>query len=319
MVRLLSPIDELQDLSNNSVVTVARAVESLILAEARAQVAKGEPAKVQAALSRLADVLRQSQSLADLLGRRRAFLELDAARSAMQRSAARDRSIHYVQTPVVPRVPFQEAIDDLVSREPRLAESADLVAEVYTRRHGFALAESADLSITERVRKAIEKSLRLGLPEPKATEIVRQLGDFTRAYAQTAYRTNLNTAFTAGRFQQAADPEVAPVMPAFEYLAIRDSDVRRGRPQDQGENHLALDGLIAPTNSRIWNVYAPPNSWNCRCTIRLVSVFELTRRRIIRVIGQDVPDPRIPSAAAINPNFARGRPDLQLYFGITNR
>ena len=318
MVRLLNPADELQDLSNNSTVTVSRAVESLILARARAAVAKGDPAKVQAARSRLADVLRQSQALADLMGRRRALLELAAAKSTTQRSASPGDPIHYVETPVVPRVPFQEAIDDLVSREPRLADSAELVSEVYNRDHGFTLVRSADLSITERIRNSIAKSLRLGRPEPTAAEIVRQLGDFTTSYARTAYRTNLNTAFTAGRFQQAADPEIAPVMPAFEYLAVRDSDVRRGRVEDQGENHLALHGFIASTNSRTWNTYAPPNSWNCRCTLRLVSTFELARRGIIAEVGQSVPEPNVPVEAAINPNFARGRPDLQLYFGITN-
>jgi SPP1 gp7 family putative phage head morphogenesis protein len=321
MARLRNPADEFQDLSNNSVVTVSRAVEALILARARAQVGQGDPQKTQAARSRLADVLRQSQALADLMGRRRALLELDAAKSrAAKRSAVQHSNvIRYEQTPVVPRVPFQQAIEDLVSREPRLAASAELVAEVYTRDHGFALAQSADVAITERIQKAIARALRLGQPEPKATEIVRRLGDFTKAYAKTAYRTNLNTAFTAGRFQQAADPEVAPVMPAFEYMAIQDADVRRGRIEDQGENHLALHGFIAPTNSRTWNTYAPPNGYQCRCTLRLVSVFELMRRGIIDEPGQSVQEQSVPSGAAVHPDFSRSRPDLQLYFGIRNR
>ncbi len=317
MARLLNPSDELQDLSNNSAATVSRAVESLILARARQAVAQGDPQKTQAARSRLADVLRQSQSLADLMGRRRAVLEMERAEK-LKFSLTEGHAFIYAETPVKPGVPFLAAIEDLVSREPRLAESAELVTEVYSRRHGFALADSADIAITERIRNAIAKSLRIGQPEPTAAEIVRQLGNFTAAYAVTAYRTNLNTAFTAGRFQQAADPEIAPVMPAFEYLAVRDSDVRRGRVEDQGENHLALHGMIAATNSGIWNTYAPPNGYQCRCTIRLVSVFELTRRGIITQPGQSVPEPNVSSSAAIHPSFSDSRPDLKLYFGITN-
>ena len=319
MARLLNPSDELQDLSNNSTATVSRAIESLILARAREAVAQGDPNKTQAARSRLADVLRQSQSLADLMGRRRALLELDAAKSStMQLSAAQHGIVIYAQTPIAPGVPFLAAIEDLLSREPRLKESADLVAEVYSREHGFALVGFTDKSIVERIRNSIAESLRLGRPEPTAVEIVRQLGDFAKANAQTAYRTNLNTAFTAGRFQQAADPEIAPVMPAFEYLAVRDNDVRQGRVEDQGENHLALHGFIAATNSRTWNTYAPPNGYQCRCTLRLVSVFELMRRGIITEPGQSVPEQSVPAKAAIHPNFSNSRPDLQLYFGITN-
>ena len=101
---------------------------------------------------------------------------------------------------------------------------------------------------------------------PAASKVIQQLGDFTRSYANTVYRTNLNTAYTAGRFQQAQEPGVRTVLPAMERWEIMDSAVRRGRPIDgpkggTKENHAAAHGLVAATTDPIWNRVASPSGY----------------------------------------------------------
>lgn len=296
---VMTPENELLSLSDNSTASLERAIEALAIA-----IARGNGDERRRKLSTLADVIRFSQQLADLIGRRRVLLE---AREAEGKSAPR----LFAATPVIPNVPFSEAISDLIRRTPFLAGTAKEVAKVYSREHGFAVAKSAELSITERIQATIRRALKEGKPAPDTTEIIAKLGNFKRAYAETVYRTNLSTAYTAGRFRAASDPVVKLALPAFQYSAVKDSTVRRGRSEDSGENHLALDKMIAPTDWEGWNVYAPPNGYNCRCTLRLVSMFELRRAGLL-----PLRDPNVSSSASVNPLFAQGRPDFQLYLGV---
>ncbi len=133
------------------------------------------------------------------------------------------------------------------------------------------------------------------------------------AYSETIYRTNLNTAYNAGRIRQAQDPAIAAFHPAFRYDAISDSDVRRGRPEDNNENHLALDGVIAATNHPFWSVYSPPNGFNCRCSLQMLSVFQLER---MGIDPGNIPDPPAKFTASgagfVHPSF-RSNPANTLY------
>lgn len=264
------------------------------------------------ALDGLAEVLGETMALADLYGRRRVFLEVDAVeRTAYSTPPTFLDSwpvTSFAGTPLFPRVTFAEALKDLVGREPRLAPNAELVAELYSTRHAFALARSSELQITERVQKALADLVEQGVTQKKAEAVLQEIGPWTRAYADTVYRTNLNTAYTAGRFQQAADPDVAAVMPAFERFSVRDSNAR--------PNHRAAHGLIAATTDPIWDTAATPSGYGCRCNMRLVSRFELRRRGLLTDAGVVVPF-LPPTFGGYHPdkNFEMGRPDRRMYLG----
>lgn len=272
----------------------------------------------------LARSLRWAQAAADLLGRRRVRLESRSAKSAkVSRSLAHPHPRHYaVGDPgdiveSVPRVPFEDAIADLLDRMPVairdvLGPKAEQIAAVYSERHAFALAKVADERVTNRIQQILIRALERGVPTAKVVSRVMEEGeDFTDAYAETVVRTNLATAYSAGRFREAADPDIRDEFPAFEYQAISDSRVRQGRRQDGGENHLALDGFVARTTWGGWSTWAPPNGYACRCALRLVGLDELERRRIDLAAV-----PAVPSGASAHPNFTRGRPDHQLYLGV---
>jgi hypothetical protein len=244
-------------------------------------VAKGEES--YDAVDRLADEMAQTMALADLIGRRRLLLEADAADAEPE---ARDMAAF--ATDAVrgfPEVPFLEAIRDLVTREPRLADSAEEVARLYREQHAFAIATKVEQRVVERLQGILAQAARGGIDRVGAQRLIEEAGPFARGYAETVYRTNMATAYNAGRFQQARLPGVAKVIAAFERWEVMDSDVRRGRPEDHGENHAAVHGLVAAVNDPIWETHSAPGGYNCRGGQRFLSRKDVERLGLLRADG----------------------------------
>ena len=64
--------------------------------------------------------------------------------------AGRDASL-----PIGDSVNFDEAIESLISREPKLAIGWRAVSELYSKQHAFAAAKSVSQKLTERVQKTV--------------------------------------------------------------------------------------------------------------------------------------------------------------------
>lgn len=270
-----------------------------------------------------ANALRRTQEfiggiliLANLMGRKSTLAMYGKAESRNGSNLSIAPSIELAVAPKftnVPKVEFSEAINDILIREPKLMLGGwREVADLYATEHAFAMAHQADMKIVKRVQQAIAESIRKGNPIPKAAKeinaILNEVGDYTRAYSELVFRTNASTAFTAGQFQQAADPAVADLIMAFEFVAVEDADTR--------PNHLAANGLVAPTRDRIWNTFAPPIGHACRCGLIARDRFWLEAEGLIDRNGNV--RRRIPpnfSQARPDPGFGMGRPDRQLYAG----
>ena len=254
---ILSAQDELQKFLDRRMTLFETAFTNLLWAYRRGP-------EWNKAVFDLADLIQKTMILADLHGRRRVLLERDfvARRLARRFDNVHDRIGGAIpdRTPIVPSVPFEEAIDDLMTREPRLASSAGEVSRLYSTEKVFAMARSASMKLTERVQKAVTDLLSgkesSGLTENAILDLAKEYShEWTRSYAATVYRTNANTAYTLGRFEQAKDPDVAEVIPAFEFVSMDDE---RTRP-----NHHAANGLIAATNDVIWHSLKPPIGYQC--------------------------------------------------------
>ncbi|WP_054285939.1 phage minor head protein [Gulbenkiania mobilis] len=84
---------------------------------------------------------------------------------------------------------------------------------------------------------------------------------------QTIFRTNLQSAYMAGRYQeQLANADIRPY---WEYVTVLDS---RTRPA-----HRALAGRIFRYDDPFWRRFYPPNGWNCRCRVRTRSARDMER------------------------------------------
>lgn len=87
---------------------------------------------------------------------------------------------------------------------------------------------------------------------------------------ETIFRTNLQTAYMAGRYREMMDN--VQFRPWWQYVAIMDD---RTRP-----SHAALNGRVFRYDDPIWRYYYPPNGFNCRCRVRALSDRDLKNRDI---------------------------------------
>lgn len=267
------------------------------------RVANGESR--EDALERVRVLLVRAMVLADLLGRAALLRRLDEIRGGAK-FAEEGPSL------LMPDVEFVAALEDIVTREPRLARTAGEVAEVYASRHGFAAARAVESEVTARVQRAVSDVLRSGSTRDVASKAIASMTEWTRAYAETVYTTNVTTAFSAGRIREGMDEGVIEELPAWRFITAGDADVRARKD----ENHAAARGLVADKRDPVWQRAMPPCGYDCRCGVEDVGVDELRAMGLLDASGV-VRRLEPPGFAAFkpNPNFGHGRPDLRVYGG----
>ncbi len=171
----------------------------------------------------------------------------------------------------------------------------------------FTVAKVAKLDILEDIRAAVQQALDEGRTERwfrkdlepvlrkkgwwgKRVDVdpatgqaqLYQAGSYRRL--QTIFRTNLQTAYMAGR-QKQFDAQAARA-PYVQYIAVMDSVTRPA--------HAALNGKVFRLDDPAWSVIAPPNGFNCRCRARNLSDRELARRGLraeseAQIVERDYP------------------------------
>lgn len=115
------------------------------------------------------------------------------------------------------------------------------------------------------------------------------------------FRTNLQTAYNVGAYQQMTAPAVLAARPYWQYDAVDDGRTR--------ENHLALDGAVYPADSPIWDSIYPPNGFRCRCAVSSLSQREVDRRGL--KVETDPPLVQPDTGFATNPAKIPFKPDLE--------
>jgi SPP1 gp7 family putative phage head morphogenesis protein len=154
----------------------------------------------------------------------------------------------------------------------------------------FTVAKATRLDILQDIREAVEKALTEGKTlawfAKELTPVLQAKGWWGRQEhvdgetgevsqvqlgspwrLQTIYRTNLQTAYMAGRFQE----QLANVddRPYWMYVAILDG---RTRP-----SHRAMNGKVFRYDDPIWQYLYPPNGWGCRCRIIALSADDVAK------------------------------------------
>ncbi len=291
------PIDELEQLQQKSAAPLVASLVRVGLAVLRGSVRDLARSRVV-----LARQITNVSAAADLLGRRRLFLEVKAKVGGRKFAVEQD-------VPFLPAVPFQEAIDDLLKREPRLAPGWEEAQKVYAE-GGFAAARAASENVAQRIQSILGDVLAKGTPAGEAKRrIVEALesgkkdalfagidpGGWTRAYADVIFRTNTSSAYSAGRKRQAQDPAVREVIGGWRYQATRDVAVR--------PNHKAMHNVVAHLDDPIWNSLFPPLGYQCRCSPEMVTVDEMRELGLIGPKGGVTRKASVPSGASRDVGF----------------
>ncbi|WP_350306967.1 phage head morphogenesis protein [Photorhabdus viridis] len=161
--------------------------------------------------------------------------------------------------------------------------------EAASHAQAFTVAKAARMDILTTIRDEVDKALSQGATERDFIQTLKprlqeqgwwgkqivvdgdghaetvQLGSPARL--ATIYRTNLATAYQAGRYQQQlASTETHPY---WQYLAVMDKNTRK--------SHAAMNGRVFRFDDPIWNTLYPPNDWGCRCRVRALTAAQVKR------------------------------------------
>lgn len=98
------------------------------------------------------------------------------------------------------------------------------------------------------------------------------------SYLDMVFRTNVQSAYGAGRYLAMTDPDVMDARPYVQYRTAGDARVR--------PEHEMLDGLTFAMDNPTWHRIAPPNGFNCRCSIVTMSAEEAAGEEV----SEDLPD-----------------------------
>jgi len=164
-------------------------------------------------------------------------------------------------------LPFDEAIRFLKARVSLTkAEWAALEPKLAFR--AFTMAKLTQCDYIEAVRGRLVNALEKGEGFEQLWGDVKAIADtdgstIKPGYWETVYRTNVQTAYNAGRRMQFdRDPPSALALMVLD--DERTSDICR-----------PLAGLVLPYNHPFWEDHWPPFHFNCRTTVRAIYDYEV--------------------------------------------
>ena len=137
--------------------------------------------------------------------------------------------------------------------------------------------------LRDRVREELTRTLEEGGTFREFADSIRTeqqtfgIGGADLHYLETVYRTNIQTAYSAGRFRAINDPDVASARPYWECRSVQDSRVVPNPCQ-------VLDGKVFRVGNSATDGLFPPNHFNCRCSAISLAEDELEGRRVWRSV-----------------------------------
>ena len=130
---------------------------------------------------------------------------------------------------------------------------------------------SASDNINAELAKTVDSMIRGGVHVKEAKQILGakfdQLGlrPASRSQLETIFRTQTQIAFSAGKYNAERNtPHIAKELWGYKYVTTGDDRVR--------PTHAALEGVTLPKDDKFWELFYPPNGWNCRC--QAIPLFE---------------------------------------------
>lgn len=197
---------------------------------------------------------------------------------------------------------FEEAAKFFGERIPVTASQFYEIAEQY-RNLAFTVSGYSKAEVLKQFQEELLAAIRDG---NTLQDFRTNMNDFLKDHGykgitpfqtDNIFRTNVQTAYNVGHYQQMTDPAVLEARPYWQYDAVNDSHTR--------PSHLAMDGRVFPADSPVWDTWYPPNGFKCRCTVRSLSKRQVEQRGL-KVEGD------APSAVRMEDGrFVNIRPDPQ--------
>ena len=180
--------------------------------------------------------------------------------------------------------PFEEAIDFLKSKIP-MTKTEWNELEKKLRFRAFTVGALSEADAIEKVKQALLDNLEKREPFYKAWEKFKDIAksdgkDYFARYFETVYRTNIQSAYNAGRLMQYKNNQP----PAWELLFMEDSrmsDICTNLMNEVGRQAIKSDDAFWST------VGFPPYHFNCRTTFRAVYPDELQTDKITLIEPQN--------------------------------
>lgn len=166
----------------------------------------------------------------------------------------------------------EAALEFWRSRIPMTRDAFDQLAEA-ARTRAFTVAglakESQVAEVMERLNAALQEGQSFESFQASCAGLFSGRGWSGQNpwHMENVFRTNIQTAYNAGRYQQMA--QVARERPWWRYVAVDDDRVR--------PSHRAMHGKVFPADSPVWSTWFPPNGYQCRCTVENLSQRQMER------------------------------------------
>lgn len=178
-------------------------------------------------------------------------------------------------------MPFDEAVAFFRDKQVITTAEFDALRDRY-RAGGFVARQLATRRLEEVARDSIQRLLEQGVTIPEVVQRIRSaeadelgfgIAPTSSGYLDNVIRTNVATAYGAGRWQAINDPNVRALRPWVQYRTAGDERVRAG--------HRSLNGLVFASGSELAARYAPPLFYQCRCVMVTLSGRQFADRGLV--------------------------------------
>lgn len=174
------------------------------------------------------------------------------------------------------------------------------------RRKAFTVAGVADLDLLNDAYKAIDKALADGTTlETFVKDVGEKLeakwGGPDSSRLRVVFQTNVQSAYSAGRWRQLTDPDVLAERPVWQFDAVLDGRV--------SQLCKSLDGVTLPADDVFWQTHQPPLHHFCRSGIISLTEAQAAER------GLTETPPKTPAASGFGlaPDAGEWKPELSKY------
>jgi SPP1 gp7 family putative phage head morphogenesis protein len=200
---------------------------------------------------------------------------------------------------------FHEAVGWFRQRVPMSEDDFDAVVD-RSYEHAVKVAGVNQLQVVTSVWEALDEAIAQGetldsFANRVEADLTAEWGEARPWRLETIYRTNLQHAYSRGRWEQQTDPAVQALRPFWEFSAIMDS---RTSPVCR-----PLDGTILAADHPFWQTHNPPLHHNCRSTV--ISLTEEQAKE--RGITPEPPGAAPAAGFGSAPGDDAWRPDLSTY------